>query len=894
MKPQSSSQGTPPLQEARQGDTPPARLAQLAAHADPVVRAAARAHSAFPADIGQVMDLAEKLPHWLTAEQLSMLALLGPHGAQFAVQHPATDDPTLVALVLNGQIGLVLDHQPARGETWLLEQARSHPQLREYLKTNPSVPRRIRRAAGRLPDSEAAESPPVPLPACPEPSAAPATVPAAPPPSRPLRERLLDRRSDPQLTVADTADIRETRRLWGLAARHPLLPLELLKWLDEQRPYGEARETLLRRLEAGPMEEEALLDYAYRGSWEERASVARNPALPGPARLGLTADPDWWVRAAVAENPNSEPGELAELAHDADHVTVREHVAAHPHTNAPTLLALAADGDPAVRLQVARNPSSPPEALALLATDERYAVREAVAAHAYAPADVLDDLAADANERVQYVAQLRRSPLSLARAQQALETRRRNAKLAVAVQEAPGEVLARLADDRNPRVRAQVGLNPFTPADTRTRLLADPVPDVQRVARASDPTTPGTELAALPLFDARVREGLSSNTSAPDALLVALSDDPLRDVRLNVLLNPTAPGGALERRLPERPMRPVIRQHPRYGQVRTKLHDLEWQEVTQPDVSAGALAALGQSDAPRVRRQVARHPATPPETLELLVNDPDDEVRHGVVSREGPLAFVAQAVLAQDPSARIRKLLLRRPDVDPAALRVVLRASHQDEDILVDLVRHRHATPELLSELAGMASTEVREAVARDPRTPDTVLEELAVDPQASVQRSLFRNPACTPALLRRLANHRHLRLEVAHHARTDGPTLEYLAHDAAYQRFLKVNRWTRRLPFADHALLNRWRNWSRRRASARALSDVLLLSAVIAHPAATPRAIRMATRLDHPNIREAQASRRRLAEYSPQEFEGQAAAGVHSQPISPPMERGHMEDNHG
>ncbi|QIP32583.1 hypothetical protein [Deinococcus radiodurans] len=809
-----------------------------------------------------MIDLAERTPQLLTPEQLALLGILGTYTAAIAAQHPATTDETVIELILNGHIKQLLDYRPSRGETWIIAQAQENPGLCEYLKTNASVPMRIRKAAAKLspsaPAAPLAEPPAVPEAAAPQDTATVSQCAAQV--LRPLRERLLDRRTDPEITADETAEIQATRRLWSLAARHPLLPLDLLLWLDEQRPYGEARETLLRRLEEGPLEESLLLNFAWKGTWEERAAVARNPALPREARLGLTVDPDWWVRSAAAENPNAEPEELAALAQDPDHVTIREHVASHPHASGPTLLALAGDGDHAVRLQVARNPSSPPEALSLLAGDARYAIREAVAAHPYTPSEVLDALAQDANERVQFVANLRRAPLSQAQAQQALETRRRNAKLAVAAQQAPAEMLVRLSRDRSPRVRAQVGLNPHTPSAARALLLGDQVPEVQRVAQAASPSTPGQELAALPLFDARVREGLSSNVSTPDDLLVALSDDPLRDVRLNVLLNPAAPGGALERRLPEQPMRPVIRQHPRYGQVQAKLNDLEWEEVGQPDVSAEALASLGQSDALRVRCKVASHPRTPQETLEVLVNDPEEEVRSGIISRSEELAFGLQVVLAQDASAQLRQKLLRRKDVDPNVLSVVLKASLNDGDILLSLVRHPLATPELLAELADVTRTEIREAVARDPRTPPPTLEKLTMDSQASVQRSILRNPACTPALLRQLANHRHLRLEVAHHSNTDGGTLEHLAYDAAYERFLRLERWTRRLPFGEHVLLRRWRRWSKQRASARALSDVLILSAVIVHPAATPRAVRMASRLDHPNIEQARQDRQHAA----------------------------------
>ncbi|PTA68594.1 hypothetical protein [Deinococcus arcticus] len=839
------------LLEAQQPETSPERLLWLATEKDREVRRLARANPRFPAAHRAALDLADSVPGLLDPLQLNLLARLGPWAARIAARHDQTTDDTLVELVLAGYAQQVLLFQPKRRTPWLLEQARHRPALLTFLCEGRRVPWPLRHAAQRLRQSGVSGA-----------HAAPAPSGEEQDPVARLRATLLDRTTGPFLSAEDIALIQGNRRLQSLAARHPFFPLALLQWLDGQQPDGQARETILRQLEHLALASKLLTGYAEHGTWEERAAVARNPHLPGDSLDRLTRDEDWWVRAASAENPNATPEALERLAGDPEHVTVRECVAAHPHTPGPVLVVLAQDGEPTVRAAVARNPSTPPEALDRLSCDTKFGTREAVAAHALTSPDTLQVLAQDANERVRLVARTRSGALNEAQVQAALATRRRNVKLALGLTPAPPpSLLVTLAHDRHPRVRAQTAWNPHLPTELLKTLTADPELEVRRVASALNPDTPADQLAFLPRYDARVRQALSRNLSAPAPVLEELSDDALLDVRLGVVLNVSAPGGALERRLPEQPLRPDIRRHPRYaGRVQRKLHELELHEAEQPDASPDSLQALSQSDAVKVRRAVAIHAHSSTETLLGLAADDNEKIRLAVVSREAELAVSVQQLLAADRSEDVRLRLVRRLDLHLDVLLMIARNIDEGETVLTEVAQHPAVTPDALGMLAVHRFWRVRQIVARHPATPLPTLLALAQDPQEEVLKGILRNPMCTPAVMHRMVHQPKMRLELAHHSLADHTVLEALAFDGQYERFLRVHSWTKRLPprISSAPLLDRWRAWSRQQASRRAAKDLHVLIAVIEHPAASPKAVQFARRLDHVEIHAA-VERRQL-----------------------------------
>ncbi|ACO47746.1 hypothetical protein DEDE109153_17740 [Deinococcus deserti] len=844
------------LQEAMHESTTPELLLQLATSLDENVRRTAQRHPNLNKAHWQVLVCAEGDRALLTAQDLDWLARQGPFGVQVAAAHPKTADATLRWLVLAGHTQLVVKHQLHRTERWLLAQAAQDPGLMTFLQAHSSVPWPLRLRARALKHGfgNAPLLSPAPQPGGPSEE------------TMALRAILRQRQETPELSDAQLELLSQSRSLQRLAARHPLLPVPLLEWLDQAEPYGQARETLLMRLEQHDLEPEEFARLARVGDWTIRAALARNVHLPAFLLPFLTQDADWWVRASAAENPNATPEQLAILAGEQEQAVIRENAAGHPHTPAETLLRLAEDGEAAVRLQTARNPSTPPTALALLAGDERYAAREAVAAHPLTPPEVLAALSVDVNERVRLVAQLRVAETTHEGLEAALATRRRNVKLAVASRpEVPAALLQQLARDRHPRVRAQAGLHRSLPDFERDTLLDDRDLSVQRAARAADPDARPAVLAALPRHDARIRQGLSRNPATPAPVLDQLSDDPLEDVRLAVVLNPAAPEGALQRRLPEQPLRPSIRQHPLYTQVQPSLHRLELEEARNLATPEETLDALLDSDAPKVRYHVALHPNASAAAQLRLTQDEHEHVRSGLTQREH-LAEDIQQALAADMSVEVRTGLLGRPDISPEAMLRMVGPSASDEALLVAMTKHQAVTAEVLSALAPHPSVDVRARVARHERTPAAVQLHLASDPQESVAQEVLRNPSCGPEALAVLARQPRLRLHVARHARTSPQTLEALAFDRQYAQLLRLERALKKAPprLQRHALVERWVTWMKVQASGRALKDGNVLAAVIRHPAASRSALQFASRLNNPVIEAAKADRKAMLRAAP------------------------------
>lgn len=152
---------------------------------------------------------------------------------------------------------------------------------------------------------------------------------------------------------------------------------------------------------------------------------------------------------------------------------------------------------------------------------------------------------------------------------------------------------------------------------------------------------------------------------------------------------------------------------------------------------------------PRIRFEVARHPAAGP-LLPVLASDSDRRVRVAVAGhRHTPPDLVA--VLAYDPDPGVRATISRRTDLDAE---LVERLSRDP----VPVVRFPgpNATVEQLRRLAVDIDRDVKAQVALHPGTPPDVLEVLLASPEERVRENarLNRNaprPVELPEAERRL-----------------------------------------------------------------------------------------------------------------------------------------------
>ena len=827
------------LREAKNLGTAPERLLFLATDADRSVRATALKNPALPMDRRGLLLRAQK-GKALASTELEWLSTLGDHGKEMAATNIATPDRVLLKLARQGHLKTILKGRHTRDAAWFLEQAKSDHVLLEIMSLELGVGWAVRRQAINLlkflpPPAATPEETLSPIP----PAVPTQQDVSAPLPS--LRERLLDRKAAYTLTQEEAAELTGTPALCRLASRHPYTHVRLLEWLDDQRPHGAARETLLNALQHSPLDEDALRHFTLHRDWELRAALAPNPCLPLPLLELLARDADTLVRAASAEHPDLPPDVLERLAADSS-VLVREAVAAHPSTPPGVLGQLARDEEWEVQLSVARNPSCDLATLARLALDPHVQVREAVAAHLLSGGEILALLAQDANERVSQVARLRLPGASQEGLSAAASSKRRSVKLALATRQgAPRELLLALSADRSSAVRAVAGLHPQLDYGARQRLQDDPDPQVRRVARAADSATSGDDLAALPRYDSRVKVALSRNGSTPAGVLDALSDDANIVVRSMVVLHPATPLSGLTRRLPELELRASIRQHPRYqGALREQMQAQELHEAAQPDVSEDALRALLSSDSAEVRAVLARHVRTPPDLQVALATDPDPHVRVALLER-GVVTEEIQHLLVADATWEVQEALVHLPELAQGVMIAFLKQPHVGHSLLAELAGHPNITPAVIDAFAAHLNTEARVLAAHHPHVSSAALTRLAVDSQEEVRQAVVVHPACPPEALHLLAQRSEHRLAVAHHPSTTSQTLEFLAHDAGYTRALRLPKTPK--------VLNMLREFLLHRASQRAFPQMALLLAVVHHPHASAQAIRSASRLNHPEV---------------------------------------------
>jgi len=136
-------------------------------------------------------------------------------------------------------------------------------------------------------------------------------------------------------------------------------------------------------------------------------------------------------------------------------------------------------------------------------------------------------------------------------------------------------------------------------------------------------------------------------------------------------------------------------------------------EAVQQDAHPpGVLEILSHEEGWFIRAAVARKPSTPASVLLELAQDGNSSVCFSLVDNPAATAEVLDAVVG-----------------DPGRVRTTT-----ENDLLRGVAAHPNTRPSLLAAISDSYSRHVREAVARNPNTPISVLEKLAEDEDDSVQ----------------------------------------------------------------------------------------------------------------------------------------------------------------
>ncbi|MEU0005249.1 hypothetical protein ABZ079_13375 [Streptomyces sp. NPDC006314] len=289
-------------------------------------------------------------------------------------------------------------------------------------------------------------------------------------------------------------------------------------------------------------------------------------------------------------------------------------------------------------------------------------------------------------------------------------------------------VLTAPADDDE---KAAIAGNPTLPADAVVLLAADPDPKVrERIAGRAD-LGPAERRALVGDPDPQVRRAVAHHADLDAHERGVLAVDPDPGVRLAVSVHPA---------LSERERARVDCTVPTdrvFG-----VHAQGWVSRDPDDIRRDAL-----SGHPLLRRRAAQERTLPPDLVDRLAEDDDLGVRVLLAQNhpDAPAALLLRSFL--EYTGRERARLTTRPNFPRTGL----------------------------ADLAGHADPQVRALVARDPRAEPAVVERLTRDPDPEVRAALARHPNLARPRLAELLHDEELAHAAAANPALDPGTVQRL-----------------------------------------------------------------------------------------------------------------------
>jgi hypothetical protein len=511
-----------------------------------------------------------------------------------------------------------------------------------------------------------------------------------------LRRFDLAERSDPTLEPEELEQLaRGSKYARFLAARHPSTRAETLIRLAEHG-YGEA--------------------------------VAQNPGAPQSLLSALADQAAGTYCVLIAMNPQAPLALLKKFAQSED-PEVREALARNPALTPKLMDALSRDPDWSVREALAVWARVGPNLIAQLAQDEWSVVREAAARHPYIAAGVLSALASDSDEDVR-LAVAENANTFPATLEALLDNSRKDVRMRVALAahpNAPQELLDRLLLDSNAWVSRLVRLRE---PDVSAQILEAAALHrrvAMRLVTSLHPTTPLKALEHLVNdADARVRAFVAGHPNTPPAVLEQLKLDVRWDVReiANAVSHASKPFREMNLTCPDARVRRAVAAHPNAAPDRL--------DALVKDYNRAVLLAL------------ATNPRTPTEVLKRLAED--EYLRRFVILN--PTAHQSELVQAVIENHDVRDA--SKSQITEAAFRRYGRSIKVS--VRRKVASHQDAPVELLHELVGDPSPEVRIELIGNPRAPDSIRERLARDPDLNVRIAVAEHKLSSAHVLEILA----------------------------------------------------------------------------------------------------------------------------------------------
>lgn len=545
-----------------------------------------------------------------------------------------------------------------------------------------------------------------------------------------------------------------------LVLKNPNLPvLERYRLLLEQEEHKEnakSREFMSCR----PQSFYALGEAIESGDRTALFNAARNPNTPVSILAQIAKHPDEIVRRVLTDNPDLPLNIRLELIRDPS-VSVRCALA-HKHYDRQTpvqvLELLANDRSPTVRETVAGNSDTPLEILVKLANDSNREVKAKVAGNLNTPTAVLERLGLEEGILNARNPNTPGSVLAKAVSQMGGDELADFLKHPVSNSQMPASTLEQLANRNNYSIRYRVASHPNTPASALEKLAGDsyspttrsvashrntPPRILEQLAANSDYTTrynvaqnPHTPPAALEII-ARYQE---TETNAP---ATANSRNQKNEIYRRIAANSRTPLAVLEmlaaREFVTEPETEESRAAAMFSgwNIEDVLQALVYNNSLTPQI----LAILALDPSPKIRSLLARHPNLTSELWQQLAADEDEEVRGAIASSTNCSTFILQTL-----------------------------ASDSDREIRQKVAANSNTTANTLEFLSQDLNSQVREKVAVNPNTAPSILEQLARDEQVEVRRAVAQNPNTPTSIRESLQNS-----IVQPYTRKSSPTLRFL-----------------------------------------------------------------------------------------------------------------------
>ncbi|MCX5403181.1 hypothetical protein OHA37_04705 [Streptomyces sp. NBC_00335] len=420
-----------------------------------------------------------------------------------------------------------------------------------------------------------------------------------------------------------------------------------------------------------------------------RSFFARNPHVDPAQRARLVDDPEWFVRAHLAEAPRLPAGGVCRPLPD-------EVVVHMISTYDNDIL----HGTLYRQISTALERSMPTHPVAQVR-------RWGVGRWDQLPAEIQAALLADPDQDVR-------------------ESARRSA------QSRDPAWVERELPDRTCHARWDILMHRALSRTVVDNVLTAPVAEEERAAIAGNPSLPADVVVLLAGDpDPAVREHIAHRTDLGPAERRALAVDPDPEVRLALSVHPE---------LSEEERAAIDYETPMDGCFHA------WRGPTVPR-NPRHVRRDADSGHPLLRRKAAMERTLPPDLLERLASDEDLGVRVLLAQNhpDAPAPLLLRSFL--EYTGHERAHLTTRPNFPTTGLAAF--ADHQDPEVRALAARDPDTAPETVERLTRDPDPAVRAALARHPNLPRPRLLELLDDEELA--HAAAANPALDPEVVRQL-----------------------------------------------------------------------------------------------------------------------------------------------